>query len=69
MESDSEKKEKNILIWRTRKNGEPLKLSMKGILGMSFKKSHWIIIQKHLQLKEERQLELGRLFGRLTTLN
>ena len=44
-------------IRRVRKNGEPLKLSMKGILGMSLKRSYWIIIQKHLQLKEECQLE------------
>ena len=56
-------------IRRARKNGEPLKLSMKGILGMSLKRSYWIIIQKHLQLKEECQLEFSRLFRRPTMSN
>ena len=58
-----------MLITRARKNGEPSKLSMKGILGMNLKRSYWIIIQKHLQLKEEHQLEFSRLFGRPTMLN
>ena len=51
-------------IRRVRKNGEPSKLSTKGILGINLKRSYWIIILKHLQLKEECQLEFGRLFRR-----
>ena len=56
-------------IKRARKSGEPLKLSTEGILGMNLKRSYWIIIQKHLQLKKEHQQEFSRLFGRLTMSN
>ena len=56
-------------IKRVRKSRKPLKLSTKGILGTNLKRSCWIIIQKHLQLKEEHQLEFGKLFGRPTMSN
>ena len=65
MESDSEKKE-SIGKYADQESEEEwgaLQAFNEGYTWDELKRSYWIIIQKHLQLKEEHQLEFGRLLG------